>query len=372
MPPNTHHISSESTSFDLNDSLTMIPMDIESNKSQHTSDAIPLIPHSTSPSRPIATSSPLSPTSTKAQKRLALGIIICFTFFLIELAGGLYSHSLALVADSFHLLTDAAAYTVSFIALWIAKKRAGGRFTFGFKRAEVLGALISVLLIWALVLALLKEATERVLGNPEPINATMMLPLAITGLVVNIILINVFGLDDHHHHHHSKDYEETKADSPNINLRAAILHAMGDLVCSIGVVLSSIAIILRPDWQILDPICTFLFSFVVLFTTFRIIRDIILVLMEATPAHISSALPESLHNLPNIKSIHAARVWCLTTEYPICTAHIVVYDKTDAATRDLVLKEAGRIVQEAGIKEWTFQVESESEGRTCVRDDDIV
>ncbi|KNC96911.1 cation diffusion facilitator family transporter [Spizellomyces punctatus DAOM BR117] len=371
MPPNTHHHnSSESTSFDLNDSLTMIPMDIESTKFQHTPDAIPLIPHSTSPSsRPITTtSSPISPSSTRAQKRLALGITICFTFFLIELAGGLYSNSLALVADSFHLLTDAAAYTVSFVALWIARKRAGGRFTFGFKRAEVLGALISVLLIWALVLALLKEATERVLGDPEPINATMMLPLAIAGLVVNIILINVFGLDDHHHHHS----KESKTDSPNINLRAAILHAMGDLVCSIGVVLSSIAIILKPSWQILDPICTFLFSFVVLFTTFRIIRDIVLVFMEATPAHVSPVLPESLHNLPHIKSIHATRIWCLTTEYPICTAHIVVYDKTDAETRDLVLKEAGRIVQEAGIKEWTFQIESESEGQICVRDEDIV
>ncbi|KAJ3058210.1 hypothetical protein HK102_010623, partial [Quaeritorhiza haematococci] len=282
----------------------------------------------------------------KNQTRLLIAIAICFAFFLVELIGGMASRSLALIADSFHLLTDCAAYVVSFAAIWVGRRQATNKFSWGFGRAEVLGALVSVLLIWVLTAFLVMEALERLQNPNEPINGKAMLFLAFIGLLVNIGLLYVLGLDhDHHHHHdHHHDHHDDEHAHPhahggkdmesgqgrgkvNINVQAAILHAVGDLLCSIGVVISSIVVIIKPEWQFVDPLCTFLFSFIVLLTTSKIMRDIILVLMEGTPSHVNTTdIQSSILSLPNVSSIHEFHVWGVSMDKLVMSVHVVVDD----------------------------------------------
>jgi zinc transporter 2 len=125
-------------------------------------------------------------------KRLKIAVAICVVFFLVELAGGLYTGSLALLSDSTHLLTDCLSYTVGILAICISKKKATSRFSLGFARAEILGALISVLLIWTCTIGLVISALHK-LTTPEPaaINGKVMFYLALLGLAVNILYVNV-------------------------------------------------------------------------------------------------------------------------------------------------------------------------------------
>ncbi|KAI9105336.1 cation efflux family-domain-containing protein [Phlyctochytrium arcticum] len=334
---------------------------------------------------------PSSQKTDTTSRRLAIGIAICFIFFLIELAGGLYANSLALIADSFHLLTDSAAYIVAYAAIWISKKAPTARFTYGYKRAEVIGALVSVLMIWVVVYELLREAIERIRGDPEEIDAKTMLPLSILGLIVNISMLFVLGLHNHggHSHSHSSCTSAKGAQSQasacedghahahgqdkhhdhdhgNLNLRAAVLHVIGDMLCSIGVVLSSIIILANPKWTILDPICTLIFSVLTLFTTYKIMKDIFFVLMEAAPKYTSHSLQVALLQLPSVISVHGIRVWSVTQDFNVCRAHIVVSDDADAGNRDSTIRAAAEIARtELGLSEWTFQVESEIEASYC-------
>jgi zinc transporter 2 len=234
-------------------------------------------------------------------KRLKLAVTICAIFFIIELVGGLYTGSLALLSDSTHLLTDCLSYAVSIFAISIAKKKATSRFSLGFARAEILGALLSILLIWTCTAGLVVTAIRK-LSSPEtqqPINSRVMLGLALVALFVNVMY--VFPVSnprlltllqhDHHHHQHEKDDVESSSETHagSINMRAAIIHALGDLICSGGVLLASIIIMFKPEWVFVDALCSFLFAIVIICTTYPVARDIFIVLMQGTPLSIDRA-----------------------------------------------------------------------------------
>jgi zinc transporter 2 len=228
-------------------------------------------------------------------RRLKIAVCVCVVFFLVELAGGLYTGSLALLSDSTHLLTDCLTYSVGISSIYIGKWKAGNRFSLGYLRAEILGALLSTILIWACTIGLVVSAIRK-LATPEPEainNPKVMCLLAIVGLAVNILyslhmfltprLLTLLQHEHHHDHHHES--ESTPA-GDNINMRAAIIHALGDLICSGGVLLASIIILWKPEWIFIDSLCIFLFAIVILCTTYPVARDVFIVLMQGTPLSI--------------------------------------------------------------------------------------
>ncbi|KAL3898768.1 MAG: hypothetical protein SGCHY_002514 [Lobulomycetales sp.] len=262
----------------------------------------------------------MSPPDAKRLRRLQLAVLICLVFFLVELAGGLWTNSLALLGDSMHLLTDCVTYAVSLFAIYIGQRPPTPRFSLGFARAEVLGALVSLALIWTCTLLLLSSAfTKLVSPSPEPINAGAMFALALVGLLVNLVLLTLF-----HDPHHPTTTTTTTLDqdveagaklADSINIRAAILHAVGDLICSLGVLAASVVVMLRPDWKIVDPLCTLFFASIVMCTTFPVARDVVLILMQGTPACIDrSALENMVAEMDGVAAVNWLHVSSLNLE----------------------------------------------------------
>ncbi|KAI9499510.1 cation efflux family-domain-containing protein [Zychaea mexicana] len=322
--------------------------------------------------------------STKRKLLFATGLALLF--FATELIAGYFANSLALMSDAFHLLSDVASFIVALAAIYLAEKPPTKRHTFGFHRAEVIAAMVSVFTIWVLTAFLVREAIERI-KSPQEINARLMCLTASIGVVVNIILAYVLGGHHHghshgddshsHSHSHSHDDEEethshdhdhdhdhdndsTPHKETNINLRAAALHVVGDLLASIGVLISSIVLLFKPDLTIVDPICTFVFSLLVLYTTYHLVRDSLGVLMEGTPGHIEpEAIQRSLENIPGVVAVHDLHVWTLSPGKSSLTAHITVSRDAELSYDEILARGQRIVCDRYGVHHSTLQVESE-------------
>ncbi|KAJ3375088.1 hypothetical protein GGF31_005810 [Allomyces arbusculus] len=331
----------------------------------------------------------VDPATQHAKKRLWIASALCFSFFLVELIGGIWSNSLAILSDSFHLLSDFSGFLISLFSLYLAQRKATKRHSFGFHRAEILGALVSVLIIWVVTGVLIMEAVDR-MHNPRPIDGPIMLAVASMGLVVNFILVFALGHGHDHGHGHGHDHGHAHQHSHNevdaaeqghghhdhghahghghnhrnINLRAAIIHIIGDIVSSVGVLISSVIITLYPEWVIVDPICTFFFSAIVMCTTFALIRDSIGILMESTPAHIDPHQIETdLLAIPNILAVHDLHVWVLTVGKPALAVHVEVPAHLPVAEYDLVLTSAQDLLcDKYSVHHTTIQVDVRFDG----------
>ncbi|EIE83804.1 hypothetical protein RO3G_08509 [Rhizopus delemar RA 99-880] len=290
--------------------------------------------------------------STKRKLWFAVGLAC--VFFTTELIAGYFANSLALMSDAFHLLSDVASFIVALVAIYLAEKPPTKKHTFGFHRAEVIAALISVLTIWVLTGFLVHEAVQRI-KSPQKINAKLMCITASIGVVVNIIHDEPDSHQDEETNEVSLPHKEA-----NINLRAAALHVIGDLLASIGVLISSIILIFKPDLTIVDPLCTFLFSILVLYTTYHLVKDSLAVLMEGVPGNIHPDLIESsLLNVPGVIAVHDLHVWTLSPGKYSLTAHIKV-DHTANINYDEVLSKGQHIVCDIyGVHHSTLQIESD-------------
>ncbi|KAI9138687.1 cation efflux family-domain-containing protein [Paraphysoderma sedebokerense] len=309
---------------------------------------------------------------SSAKKRLWIASGLCLVFFIVEVVGGVLSGSLAVLSDSFHMLSDLFGFAISLTAIYLSQRKATKYHSFGFHRAEILGALASVLFIWTITGILVYEAIHRV-QNPEPINAVLMCVVSAIGLVVNLIMIFALGHSHGHGHGHShgeKDEKDGATDaekgkgahahkSQNINVRSAMLHVIGDTLSSVGVLTSSIVLIFKPEWVIVDPICTFVFSVLVIISTVNIIKDSLRVLMEATPHHIDPALVlQDLNSITLVRRVHDLHIWNLSIGKTSLAVHIEVPCDITIEEYDMVLRCAQNMVcGKYDIHHTTIQVE---------------
>ncbi|KAG0022520.1 hypothetical protein BGZ81_008488 [Podila clonocystis] len=317
--------------------------------------------------------------STKNKRKLIFVTVLCLCFFTVEMVGGYFARSLALMSDAFHLLSDVVSFMVSLIAIWLSEQPATKRHSFGYHRAEVLAALMSVFIIWILTAFLLMEAVERI-KNPKEIDGKTMCIVAAIGVAINIILAFALGHDhshgghghdhghDHDHghshsHEHETDHSHNNEHSHdhgssttvtaqkkevNINVQAATLHVIGDLISSVGVLIASIVIMVKPSWTIVDPICTVLFSILVMFTTYRLVLDSLGILMEGTPTHIDPEEIESgLLEIPGVVLVHDLHVWNLTAGKPSMAVHLQLAPISPLTGGHLTMADYDRILTEA-------------------------
>ncbi|KFH74140.1 hypothetical protein MVEG_01353 [Podila verticillata NRRL 6337] len=317
--------------------------------------------------------------STKNKRKLIFVTVLCLCFFTVEMVGGYFAKSLALMSDAFHLLSDVVSFMVSLIAIWLSEQPATKRHSFGYHRAEVLAALMSVFIIWMLTAVLLMEAVERI-KNPTEIDGKTMCIVASIGVAINIILAFALGHDhshgghghdhghDHNHGHshshshevehshnseHSHDHGSNTTVSAqkkevNINVQAATLHVIGDLISSVGVLIASIVIMVKPTWTIVDPICTVLFSILVMFTTYRLVWDSLGILMEGTPTHIDpEEIEGGLLEIPGVVLVHDLHVWNLTAGKPSMAVHLQLEPVSPLTGQHLTMADYDRILTEA-------------------------
>ncbi|KAI8600198.1 cation efflux family-domain-containing protein [Dissophora ornata] len=294
--------------------------------------------------------------SAKDKRRLLTAIALCGTFFLIELVGAMWSGSLALLSDSFHLMTDITSFVISLTAIYLSQRPSTAKYTFGFHRAEVLGALISIFLIWGLTLMLVVEAIGR-LRNPINVDGKTMSVVAAVGVCVNI---SDDDLDQEQKSAALRDDEQgPKQRHVNLNMTAATLHVLGDLLSSIGVLTSSLIITFYPSLTFLDPVCTFVFSIMVIATTVGVFKNSVAILMERVPQGIDSdEIKDAVCDIPGVLEVKSLHVWSLTTGKAALAGTVYLQPEIKDLRRAaaIVSKSRGMIKKQYGIKECTIQV----------------
>jgi cobalt-zinc-cadmium efflux system protein len=273
-------------------------------------------------------------------RRLRLALVLTATFLVAEVVGGLVTNSLALLADAGHMLTDVGALALSLFVAWFSRQPSSPAKTYGYLRWEVLAALINGAALLAISTALLWESIAR-LRAPEPVASGGMLLIALGGLAVNAASAWVL----HPAHSHS------------LNARGAYLHVIGDLLGSLGTVAA--AVVLRyTGWLAADPIASIVVTLLVVRSAWRLVRESVDVLLEATPAHISlGAVRSQLEAIPGIEGVHDLHVWTVSSGLVAMSAHAVVQDPNQ---HQGVLERAIVVMKRFGIAHVTMQLERQA------------
>jgi cobalt-zinc-cadmium efflux system protein len=278
---------------------------------------------------------------SNSTKNLTLAIAITATWFVIELAGGFYANSLALLADAAHMLTDLAALGLSLFAMKISTRPATHEMTYGYLRAEILAALANGIFLVLIGLFIFYESYQRLLSPPE-IKSVPMLIVAATGLLANVATAGLL----------FRDRKE------NLNLRGAFLHVLGDTLGSIGAILAGIVILVW-QWRLADPIVSVAVGGLVLFSSYELVKESVDILLEATPRHLKiSQILSDLGSVKNVVSVHDLHVWSITSEVPAMSCHVVLKSSGDAVAALAVLSRMMR--EKYGIEHTTIQIEFEN------------
>jgi cobalt-zinc-cadmium efflux system protein len=279
-------------------------------------------------------------------KQLTLALIITASWFVIEMAGGIYSNSLALIADAAHMLTDLAALGLSLFALKISTRPATPEMTYGYLRAEILAALANGIFLVLIGLFIFYESYQRFAAPPD-IKSVPMLIVAATGLLANLATAGLL----------------YKSRRENLNLRGAFLHVLGDALGSIGAIVAGILILLW-QWRLADPAVSVIVGGLVLFSSYELVKESVDILLERTPNHLK--IPQILADLGSVKSavsVHDLHVWAITSEVPAMSCHIVLKTGEDAGA---TLEVLSRLMQEKyGIEHTTIQIEFENWKPNC-------
>ncbi|XP_007427185.1 zinc transporter 4 isoform X1 [Python bivittatus] len=317
----------------------------------------------------------------KVKRRLALAAVLYLLFMTGELVGGYVANSLAIMTDALHMLTDLSSIILTLLALWLSAKAPTKKFTFGFHRLEVLSAIFSVLLIYILMVFLLYEAVQRTIHMDYEINGDVMLITAAIGVAVNLImgfLLNQSG-HLHSHSHTPSSVPPSSSSSPasghahshghgSLAVRAAFVHALGDLVQSIGVLVAAYIIRFKPEYKIADPICTYVFSILVAFTTFRIIWDTGIIVLEGVPRHLNvDLIKEELMKIEDVFSVENLNVWSLTSGKTIAIVHLQLVPGSSPKWEEVQSKARQLLLNTFGIYQCSIQLQSyrREENKPC-------
>lgn len=263
---------------------------------------------------------------------------------LAELAGGLISGSLALLADAGHMLTDFAGLTLAWLGFRVARRPADAKRSYGYGRFGVLVAYTNGLALFAIAGWIVVEAVHRIQA-PSEILGGVMLGVALAGLAVNIVAFWLL---------HS-------GDGQNLNMRAARLHVLGDLLGSLAA-LGAAVVILATGWVLIDPLLSVLVSLLILGSAYRIVRDSGHILLEGTPTHLDPAriAADLKAAVPGVVDVHHIHAWSLTQERPLVTLNARVTHNRPAAEIVAAIKE--RLKTEFAVDHATVELELVEDG----------
>ncbi len=240
------------------------------------------------------------------RRGLLLALCVTTLIFVAEVVGGLLSNSLALLADAGHMLSDALALLLAYMAITFALRPATPRKTYGWHRLEILAALVNGVALVVISLFILWEAWERLFAPPE-VQTGLMMVIALIGLAANAL--GLFFLSGHGH---------------SLNLRGAYLHVFGDLVSSVGVVIGGAVMWLTGAFWV-DPLISAMISVVIVVGAWRLLRESVDVLLEATPAGIScDEVGREICEVDGVTGIHDLHIWSLTSGMYALSCHVEV------------------------------------------------
>ncbi len=286
-------------------------------------------------------------SSNMTERNLRYAIYATFSIFILEVAGGLYANSLALLSDAAHMFMDVFALVLTYAAIQIAKRPSNYNVTFGYHRLEIFSALINGFTLIIISVFIAREAYFRLLEPPE-VRGMEMLVVAAVGLLVNLWVTTRL------HGHH------------DLNVRGAYLHALGDTLSSVAVIAGALIILFTGN-SIADPVLSFVIVAVILFGSVRLITDSLHILMESTPKHIDIIeLVEAVNAIEGIEDIHDIHLWSVCSNVHALSAHVLVGDMQVCETADLIDAINKVLEEKFSITQTTFQFESIECGRPLI------
>jgi len=271
---------------------------------------------------------------------LKLALALTCLVLVVELAGGLASHSLALLSDAGHVLTDVFALGLAWFAVAQANRPADKSRSYGYHRVSILAALLNSIVLIVIVIAIGYEALRR-LANPEPVQGGIVIVAALVGIAINTYV--AFGL---------------RGDTHNLNMRAALMHVTGDIGASIGVVVAG-AVILLTGWLYIDPLLSLAIAVLIAFGAWRIVRETVNLLLEGTPREIDlAAVTAEITGTELVSGMHDLHVWALSSDEMALSVHVVVDDCPLREAEHVVRDLERRLCDRFSIGHTTIQVES--------------
>ena len=280
------------------------------------------------------------PATTDQGATLRKALALTCVILAVELAGGVISHSLALLSDAGHVFTDVFALGLAWFAVEQARRPADRRRSYGYQRVSILAALVNSVALIVIVIAIAIEAVRR-LANPEPVQGAVVIVAALVGIAINAYV--VLGLRGH---------------GRNLNLRAALLHVSGDIGASAGVVVAG-AVILLTHWLYIDPILSLGIAALIAFGAWRIVRETVNLLLEGTPPEINLAdVATEIKATQHVTGMHDLHVWALSSEAMALSVHVVLEECPLGDAEHVVRDLETRLCDRFDIGHTTIQVES--------------
>ncbi len=273
------------------------------------------------------------------ERSVGLAAVLTGGFMFAEIVGGVLAGSLALLADAGHMLTDFASLSLAWFAFRLTRRPADWRRTYGFDRFAVLVAFVNGIALFAIAAWIGVEAWRR-LENPIEVHGAPMLWIATLGLAVNVIVFFIL----------------RGGDKDNLNIRAAALHVVGDLLGSVAAVVASI-VILTTNWTPIDPLLSLVVGLIVLRSAWHVVAESGHILLEGSPAGFDSrAIGDDLREaLPYLLDVHHVHAWSISQERPMVTLHACVTENTDATVAVREIKQ--RLAKDFRITHATIEIE---------------
>ena len=273
------------------------------------------------------------------ERRVGLAALLTGAFMFAEVAGGIISGSLALLADAGHMLTDFASLSLAWFAFRLARRPADWKRTYGFDRFQVLVAFTNGLALFAIAAWIVYEAIERLSGTPH-ISGGIMVIVAALGLLVNL---GAFWLLQ-------------GADRENLNVRGAAIHVLGDLLGSVAALVAG-AVILLTAWMPIDPLLSLVVAAIIVRSGWQVVADAGHILLEGAPTELDTRAigPDLVANVPGLKEVHHVHVWSITQARRMVTLHACIPEAQDS---DLLIKGIkARLKERFGLDHATVEIE---------------
>ena len=278
----------------------------------------------------------------KSVRLLILSFAINMLLSVAEIIGGIISGSVSLIGDALHNTSDAFSILIAVIAFRIGNKKASAKYTYGFKRAEIIGGFVNLILLFISGCYLLVEGIERLI-NPQQIDGLLIIWISVLALIIDALTAKI----SHHDAHH------------NSNMKMVFIHNLADAFGSIGVIISGLCIMWFDLYRV-DGIVALLIAFYMIFQSVVSFPQIVNILMNAAPDNIDiEQVKNSLLAIKNIKNVHHLHLWCISEHNVAIECHI------ESDNNDIIVEATQLLKDKFGITHCNFQVENKSCGECC-------
>jgi cobalt-zinc-cadmium efflux system protein len=284
----------------------------------------------------------MSHNHTTVEKRFRVAIYATSAIFVVEVAGGIWANSLALLSDAAHVFMDVFSLALSFIALRVSTLPSTDTKTYGYHRAEVFAAFINGTTLFLIAFGILYKAWGRFI-SPEPVNSAGMLIIAVIGFAINLIIAIYL----------------SKADSRDINLRSAFFHILGDTLSSAGVIAGGV-IIFFTGWFIVDSIISALIGSVIIYGASKLISESVHILLEGTPRNISMGeVVSAIKKIEGVEDVHELHIWCICSNVYALSSHVLINDQRISEGSRILSAIKNLLREKFNISHTTIQFECE-------------